>query len=487
MSSNHDVATLLDGMKPNWRLVSVWLLCAAVLLLDGYDLTVIALLAPDLVKAFGFPAASLGVVFSAGLAGMAVGGPLGGWIGDRHGRKLPIAASCGLFGAATLGLLAATTVAQLAACRFFVGLGLGVALTSAIALCAEFAPGSIRSRVLALAGTFVPVGAIVPGVLTATFVPRFGWRLLVVVGGGLPIALAVALAWALPESIKYLALRPARRAELARLLRWMDPDLRWTPGSAVVPDGPVAGGSFLPLFRDGFAAITLSMWVLFFTSAVALYLVTSWLPLTLRDLGLGVGDTGRAAALFSAAGMIGCLVVAGLIARAGVLVLPALFAVAVPFLVGFAVFDLSRAAVVLCMLAPGLAFGGIQVACTTIVGTLYPTGFRASGIGWAVAAGRVGAIVGPAFGAAVYALKLAPQRMFAFAAIPMAIGALAAILLPILCVRRFGGVQVDRRDRQDPRPSWSAEPDVRPSAVQAAALPEAAHGSSYASTRGRRK
>lgn len=449
MSGTQEVAAFLDGMKLNPRLVSVWLFCAAVLLLDGYDLTVIALMAPELVREFAFPAASLGIVFSAGLAGMALGAPLGGWIGDRYGRKLPITASCCLFGSATLAMLAATSIVQLVACRFVVGIGLGVAMTSAIAICAEFAPARMRSRVMALVSTAVPVGAIIPGVLSATLVPIFGWRLLVVVGGILPILLAALFIRTMPESIKYLVLRPALHGRLVALLRWLDRDFRWVPGSAAVVEEQSSAGSVPQLFQNGFAAITVSMWVLFFVNALALYLILSWLPLILRDLGVGEGATGRVAAMFSTAGMIGGLLVAALITRAGVLLLPVLFAVAAPFLLGFAVRDLSYTGIILCVLVPGLASGGLQVATMTIVGTLYPTRIRASGIGWAVAAGRMGAIVGPLVGAVVYSLHLPPQRMFTFAAIPMAIGALGATLLSILCVRRFGSFQVDRPDRRD--------------------------------------
>ncbi|MBB4860309.1 AAHS family 4-hydroxybenzoate transporter-like MFS transporter [Novosphingobium chloroacetimidivorans] len=443
MNGSQNVSALLDGMRPNRRLVAVWLMCAAVLMLDGYDLTVIALMAPELVKEFGFSAASLGAVFSASLVGMALGAPLGGWIGDRYGRKLPAVVSCCLFGCATLLMLAATTIVQLAACRFVVGIGLGVALTSAIALCAEFAPGQMRSRVMALVGTSVPVGAIIPGVLTATLVPDYGWRVLAIVGGILPILLAIILFWALPESLKYLALRPAFQARLTKLLRWLDPDRSWHDGAAFVPPSSSERGAIRELFQEGLRSITLLIWSLFFVNAVALYLITSWLPLTLRDLGMSASEAGQVAAAFSGVGMIGGLVVAALISRAGVVLLPALFAIAVPSLLSFAVLDLGRPGIILCVLVAGLACGGVQVAMMTVVGTLYPTRIRASGIGWGVAAGRVGAIVGPFFGSLVYSLDLPRQRLFTVAAVPMIIGTFAAIFLLMQCIRRFGGVQVD--------------------------------------------
>jgi hypothetical protein len=85
----------------------------------------------------------------------------------------------------------------------------------------------------------------------------------------------------------------------------------------------------------------------------------------------------------------------------------------------------------------------------------------------------LGAIAGPLFGAVVYSLNLPPQRMFAFAAMPMTIGALAAILLPILCIRRFGSVRVDRPGREDTLPpaDWSADPDNRRPATNGTATP----------------
>jgi AAHS family 4-hydroxybenzoate transporter-like MFS transporter len=271
---------------------------------------------------------------------------------------------------------------------------------------------------------------------------------------------------------------------LAGLLRWLDPDFRGTPSSAAAPEGRVAGGSFSRLFGDGLAAITLSMWLLFFTNAVALSVVSSWLPTTLRSLGLGMGETGRVTAYFSVAGMVGCLIVAGLITRAGVLVLPGLFVTAVVCLFGFAVLDVSYTAILLCVLVAGLTTASIQIACTTDAGTLYPTAIRASGVGWAYAMGRVGAIVGPFFGGLVYALHLPPQRLFTFAAIPMAVGAVCAILLPVLCIRRFGAVRVDRADREDaPPPASRSESDNRRAATAGAAMVEGAQASPHASPR----
>ncbi|WP_163268620.1 MFS transporter [Chelativorans alearense] len=443
MANSGNIDTPLDEANPSRFMIGVWALCALVLLLDGYDLTVISFIAPELVKEFGFDKSALGPLFAASLVGFALGGPLGGLIGDRYGRKFTIVASCFIFGLATLAMLLSTTVAQMAACRFIVGVGLGGALPTATAMTAEFTPKRLRNRVLALVSTAVPLGAIIPGVITAALVPTYGWRVLAVAGGVLPVLLAIVLIWAMPESFKYLALRPERSARLAALLKRLDPDLQWVPGSGGSAEQTARSASLTRLFGDGLAGITLLMWVLFFMNAMALYLVISWLPLVLQSLGMSIQQAGQFSAMFAAGGLIGGLAIAALISWVGIALLPAMFIIAVPFLLMFAAFDLSHAAIVLCVLVPGISVGALQVGCSTITGLLYPTAVRATGVGWGLGMGRIGAILGPLVGAAVFTMQLPPQQMFAFAAAPMIAGAIGAVILAVLCYRRFGSLQVD--------------------------------------------
>jgi MFS transporter, AAHS family, 4-hydroxybenzoate transporter len=443
MGGTVEIDRFIDKIKVGRFMVGVWLLCAAVLCLDGYDLTVISFMAPELVKEFGFEESALGFVFSASLVGVAVGGPFGGWIGDRYGRRPTIIGSCALFGAATLAMLMTTTIEMLALSRFVVGLGLGGAMASALAIAAEFTPRRLRHRVVALIATAVPLGAVIPGVLTATLVPDYGWRLLAFVGGGVPLLIAAVLICCMPESMKYLALRQHCHARLAALLKRIDPNLQ---ADFSIGDGPKGAGgraSPLMLFGNGLAATTGLMWVLFFVNAMTLYLVISWLPLVLQNLGMSTQQAGQVSALFSAAGLLGGLAVAALISWAGVALLPALFVVSVPFLVMFAAFDLSPTAIVLCVLIPGMSAGAIQVAGNTVAGAMYPTEVRASGVGWALAVGRAGAICGPIVGAAVYALWLPPQQMFAFASVPMIVGVIAGLGFAVVCRQRFGSLHVD--------------------------------------------
>ena len=63
------------GTPLQWRAFALALL---VLVLDGLDIQILALVAPSLVREWGVTRAALGPAMSAALVGMACGAPLGG-------------------------------------------------------------------------------------------------------------------------------------------------------------------------------------------------------------------------------------------------------------------------------------------------------------------------------------------------------------------------------------------------------------------------
>jgi AAHS family 4-hydroxybenzoate transporter-like MFS transporter len=60
---------------------------------------------------------------------------------------------------------------------------------------------------------------------------------------------------------------------------------------------------------------------------------------------------------------------------------------------------------------------------------IYPTRVRATGVGWAVGAGRIGGIVGPMLGGAALAGQWAAFPSFLAAGLPMLLVALATFLI----------------------------------------------------------
>ena len=107
--------------------------------------------------------------------------------------------------------------------RFLTGLGVGGAFANSISLTAEYSPVHRRSFMVAIMLLGFISGSIAVGLFSAQFVPILGWRSVLVAGGVLSLMLIPVLHFALPESIRFLAVREGTRDEVSRLLRRIDP------------------------------------------------------------------------------------------------------------------------------------------------------------------------------------------------------------------------------------------------------------------------
>jgi AAHS family 4-hydroxybenzoate transporter-like MFS transporter len=96
-------------------------------------------------------------------------------------------------------------------------------------------------------------------------------------------------------------------------------------------------------------------------------------------------------------------------------------------LTGFAVSDQSQ--LLAAMLLTGACTNGAQAGLNALAADIYPTELRATGIGWALGVGRIGAILGPLAGGVLIAAGLAPGYLLAMAAAPVLVAGLAVILL----------------------------------------------------------
>ena len=75
----------------------------------------------------------------------------------------------------------------------------------------------------------MPIGGAIPGFVSAIFVPRYGWPILFQIGGIVPIIIALAAIFGLPESIKYMALHESQRGKMETLIAAIGPASRCRP------------------------------------------------------------------------------------------------------------------------------------------------------------------------------------------------------------------------------------------------------------------
>jgi AAHS family 4-hydroxybenzoate transporter-like MFS transporter len=97
------------------------------------------------------------------------------------------------------------------------------------------------------------------GLSAATLTADFGWQGVLVLGGVLPLVLAAVLLFILPESVRFLVLKGGRAAQVARILRRIDPA---APLIAAQFTGVrrVKGSTIGQLFKPGLVAGTLRLW-----------------------------------------------------------------------------------------------------------------------------------------------------------------------------------------------------------------------------------
>jgi MFS transporter, AAHS family, 4-hydroxybenzoate transporter len=428
-----NISRLVDTtrLRPFHLWLTSW--CLLAMMADGFDLLNASIAGPALIKEWGISRASLGPVFSASLVGFLVGAPFFGYLGDRFGRRVAIIFSLIFVGVTTLACAWATNLQELLWLRFLSGLGLGGVLPNVIALNAEFAPKRLRATVLVVMSTGITLGAAVPGIVGVTLMPTYGWPVIFILGGIVPLVVGLCLIFAIPDSIKFMVLRGGRDEAVARLARKLDPALTIEPGTRFFLDkedgSAKTRGSPVALFRHGWAQVTLLVWLIFVLNLMANNLMNAWLPMIVESSGHSAAQGAYAGSLYQLGGAIGGLCIGILIDRFGLKVLVAVFSLAVPVLAFTGTPGLSDFLLLAMAFFSGCVVTGMQSALNAGAGLIYPTALRANGVGYALGVGRVGSISGPLIGSLLTRLEMPPAMFFYVTAIGPLLCAGCCVLL----------------------------------------------------------
>jgi AAHS family 4-hydroxybenzoate transporter-like MFS transporter len=432
-----NISRLVDTtrLRPFHLWLTAW--CLLAMMADGFDLLNASIAGPALIKEWGISRASLGPVFSASLVGFFVGAPFFGYLGDRFGRRMAIITSLILVGVTTWACAWATNLQDLLWLRFLSGLGLGGVLPNVIALNAEFTPKRLRATVLVITAMGISLGGMVPGIIGVTLMPTYGWPVIFVVGGIVPLVVGLGMMFAIPDSIKFMVLRGGHDEAVARLARRLDPTVKIEPGTRFVLDRAEGSaktrGSPLALFRHGWAAVTALVWLIFVLNLMANNLMNAWLPMIVQSSGHSAAQGAYAGSLYQLGGTIGGLCMGILIDRFGLKVLVAAFALAVPVLVFAGTPGISASLLLAMAFFSGSVIIGMQTALNASAGLIYPTDLRANGVGYALGVGRVGSIAGPLLGSLLTKLEMPPRTFFYVTAIgPLLCAGSCVILLKVL-------------------------------------------------------
>ncbi len=431
------VSRLLDerGLSAFQIRVLVWSVLMA--LIDGYDIGAIAFAAPHLVASWHIPRSALGPVLSASNIGVLFGSALFGFIGDRYGRKTALIGANILFGVLTVAAAYSTDLTQLFWLRLVAGFGIGGVIPNLVSINAESAPRNLRATLAIIAAGCVPMGGALAGFVSAALVPHYGWPLLFQVGGIAPLALALVAIFALPESVKYMALHESQRRRMTALVKAIRPD-QPVPDNArfVIEDEQQSPTNPINLFRNGLWLITPLAWLLFALNLMGFFFLISWMPTLLTAAKLPPATAALAAALMQVGGTVGALTLCWWLQRHRFLAIAIMFVLAVPVVgaIGFAGLT-STAALLTVTFIAGFLVLGIQTGINVVGAMIYPTSLRASGSGWELGIGRFGSIVGPLVGALLVGMPI--EKIYMWSALPFVAGAIVCFAIHVLNTARL--------------------------------------------------
>jgi MFS transporter, AAHS family, 4-hydroxybenzoate transporter len=411
--------------------------CALVSALDGIDTQSIGVAAPFIADGLGIKIADFGLVFSAALLGATLGAASFGPLADFLGRKTLLIIAAVLFGVFTILTALANSIPVLLLFRLLAGIGLGGATPCFIALTSEYAPARLRATLVTLMWSAFPLGAMVGGLLNSYIITQMGWRAIFYIGGVAPLFLALLLFFYLPESIKFLLVRRNDNDAVRRIVaRFRFPFVR-DDAHFVVEEKRLPGASIRHLFTEGRALGTLLLWVPFFMGFGTLTVAVLWTPALLRLNGISPANTAFVVAFNGLGGFIGQSTAGRLIERFGIgpILIPAFLLGATATVgLGYGASSVALAATFIGLIGLFMGFGtGGVIALSALI---YPTSIRSTGVGWGMAMGRFGQIVGPLLAGILLGAGWTAARIMIVIACGGVIGALFVVLFRAWFVRR---------------------------------------------------
>ena len=406
------------------------LICILINFIDGFDVLAIAFAAPEIAREWALEPAVLGVVFSAGLAGMVIGALFLSPLADRYGRRSLILVGLAIISVGMFTSALASDVTTLVITRLITGLGVGGMLSSLTTMVSEYSNARRQKLAVAILQAGYPVGAIIAGFVSVALVSAMGWRSIFVVGGGLSLLMLLIVWWRLPESLAFiLNLRPANALPRINALLTQ---LGIQPVTALPEADPaeVQQGRFLDVFTPQYRSRTLLIWLAFVAVMSTWYFIANWTPKILVDAGLSRDTSLSGGVILSVGGVIGGITVGWIATRIYVLKVGA--TVMLGTIAGMVVFGSLPVAITPMLIVTfliGFVLSGSMISLYAAVPDMYPVQIRNTAIGWALGIGRLGAVLGPNIAGVMIQIGWDRFTLYAAMSLPMLLAAYAAISL----------------------------------------------------------
>jgi len=381
----------------------------------------VAYILPLVLKEWSLTPVEGGSIASYTFVGLMLGAAGFGILSDRIGRKKTLILAVAISGIFNGLAFFAPDYTVFCVLRFLSGLGLGGIPPLSVTLLSELVPTRMRAKAVTTATCGFPFGWALSGVVAMFVVPHFGWRVLLAVSGLIAMALIPFLIVYLPESIRFLSGK-GRNEEAGEQMRRIEKTARLT-ASQWTFDSSTQGaiqvkGALSQLFSTKLATMTILVWLSYFFTLLTVHGLSVWIPQLFVKAGYSLVKSYSFSIVQSMWAMVGGFFLGFLLDHFGRkpgLLLSYMFG-------GFSILIFSiadsPAFLYLAGIATGLFVLPLPSVLHVVAGEIYPTSIRATGVGWAAVASRVGSILGPIFGGAIQMAGLGFHTFFFIFALP---------------------------------------------------------------------
>ncbi|WP_236655059.1 MFS transporter [Burkholderia pyrrocinia] len=359
--------------------------------IDGFILGCIGIVMPAISSDLHLSPAWEGLIGASALIGIFIGGPLGGWLADKVGRRPMFTIDLAIFLVGSVAQFFVADAWQLFIVRILMGIAIGADYSIGWPLLAEFSPARLRGKLLSIVELAWYVGYLISYAVGygLTVSSTAGWH--VILGlSTVPTVIVFLLRLGTPESPRWL-MSQGRTAE-ARALA--EEHMEQDEQHDLQLQRATGKQGFGRLFSADYIKTTMFVSIFWVCNVTPYFAIGSFAPIVLEKLGLKEGLTGGL--VLNGVAVLGTIITVMFVERVGrrKLGIPPFFISAVA-LVGVALFShVSPVVILVCFFVFSLVNAISTTLCGVYPGEVFPTEIRGIGVGFATAFSRVGAALG---------------------------------------------------------------------------------------------
>ena len=424
------IKSKIDSRNISFFQYLIIFICFFLNIIDGMDVLVISYTAPVIASSWDISFETLGVVFSSGVLGMAIGALLLAPYADKIGRKKIILMSTIIISIGILLTGFSKNIYHLIFLRFLSGIGIGTMLASTVSLVSEYTPNRSRDFWVSFILSGYPIGAILAGYLSNYILKYYSWEFVYIIFGLISIFFIPIIYFFLLESVDFLIKNQPKNvlSRVNLILKKLDfSKIEFLP-SKINIGSKIAVNS---LFQARYIDSTIKLWTAFFFSFACLYFLISWIPKMVTELGLSLELGIYSGTVFNIGAFFGIVTQGYFSSKFGLKKIISIFLIFTFLIMTQIQHFFGSDWMLLIFGALGFTIQGGFVGLYSVAARIYPTEFRTTGVGWGIGAGRLGAVLGPLVAGILIGAGISVSMNFIIFAIPALIAALITYMIAI--------------------------------------------------------